>query len=106
VDFFGVERLRSAPAAVVRELRPGYFYVQLTDDLADVREDRPLFTAAREAVKQHLGRDCFYTEDAAVPLRAPVFPTAAEDGLWKPVKGTRMTDELRALLAKAPADEL
>jgi hypothetical protein len=105
VDLFGVERLRSAPAAVVCEVRPGYFYVQLTDDLTDVQENRPHFTATREAVKRHLGRDCFYTRDAAGPFRVPVLPTAAEQGLWKPVKGTYMTDELRALLAKAPADE-
>jgi hypothetical protein len=105
VDFFGADRLRSAPAAVVRELRPGCLSVQLTDTLADVREDRPRLIAAREAVKEHLGRDCFYTPAPAVPFRAPVFPTAAEQGLWRMVEGTHMTDELRALIAKAPADE-
>jgi hypothetical protein len=101
VELFGVERLRTAPAAVVGELRPGYFYLQLTADITD----RAALAAAREKVKAHLGEECFHDPNATTPRRAPHFATAAEEGLWKPVKGTPMTDELRALLAKAPTDE-
>jgi hypothetical protein len=100
-ELFGIERLRTAPAAVAREVRPGYFYLQLTDDIAD----RDGIAAVREQVKAHIGPDCFYDPKATTPRRAPVFTTAAEGGLWKPVKGTDMTDELRALLAKAPNRE-
>ena len=100
-ELFGPERLRTAPAAVAREVRPGYFYVQLSDDIAD----RAGIAAVREEIKAHIGADCFYDPNATTPRRAPRFTTAAEDGLWKPVKGTHMTDELRALLAKAPNRE-
>jgi hypothetical protein len=100
-ELFGLGRLRTAPAAVAREVRPGYFYLQLTDDIAD----RDGIAAVREQVKAHIGADCFYDPAATTPRRAPRFTTAAEDGLWKPVKGTNMTDELRALLEKAPHRE-
>jgi hypothetical protein len=96
-ELFGIERLRTAPATVAREMRPGYFYLQLTDDIAD----RDGVAAVREQVKAHIGADCFYDPKATTPRRAPRFTTAAEDGLWKPVKGTNWTDELRALYAKA-----
>jgi hypothetical protein len=99
VELFGAERLRTAPAAIARELRPGYFYLQLTEDITDGAG----LADARRTVKAHLGADCFYDPAATTPRRAPVFRTAAEEGLWKPVKGTPMTDELRELLATAPA---
>jgi hypothetical protein len=95
-ELFGIERLRTAPTAVAREMRPGYFYLQLTDDIAD----RDGIAAVRDRVKAHIGSDCFYDPKATTPRRAPQFTTAAEEGLWKPVKGTHMTDELKALLAK------
>lgn len=100
-ELFGIERLRTAPAAVAREVRPGYFYLQLTDDIAD----RDGIAAVREQVKMHIGPDCFYDPKATTPRRAPRFTTSAEEGLWKPVKGTAWTDELRALYAKAPNRE-
>jgi hypothetical protein len=101
VELFGVDRLRTAPAAVAREVRPGYFYLQLTDDIAD----RDGIDAVRERVKEHIGEDCFYDAAATTPRRAPVFTTAAEDGLWKPVKGTYWTGELKALWEKAQSGE-
>lgn len=100
-QLFGIERLRTAPAAVAREMRPGYFYLQLTDDIAD----RDGIAAIRERVKAHIGSDCFYDPKATTPRRAPRFTTAAEDGVWTPVEGTNWTDELRALYAKAPNRE-
>jgi hypothetical protein len=100
-ELFGIERLRTAPAAVARVTRPGYFYLQLTDDIAD----RDGIAAARDRVKAHIGADCFHDPKASTRRRAPRFATSAEQGLWKPVKGTQMTDELRALLAKAPDRE-
>jgi hypothetical protein len=98
---FGIDRLRTAPAAVARETRPGYFYLQLTDDIAD----RDGIAVIREQVKAHIGPDCFYDPKATTPRRAPRFTTAAEDGLWTPIERTNWTDELRALYAKAPRRE-
>jgi hypothetical protein len=103
-DLFGVERLRTAPAAVVTELRPGYFYVQLTTAITDLcdADAAARYQDVRDAVKNHLGPDCFYQAGATTPRRAPHFRTAAEDGLWKPAEGATVSAELRALLAKAP----
>lgn len=103
-ELFGAGRLRTAPAAVVTELREEYFYLQVTDAIADLYtpDAIPRYRAARDAVKEHLGSDCFYEAGAATPRRAPVWRTAAEEGLWKPREDARLTDELRALLAKAP----
>lgn len=101
VDLFGAERLLSARVAVVRELRPGYIYLQLTDDIAD-RAGQEMI---KEEVKAHLGADCFHEATASTPRRAPHFTTAAEDGLWKPSPDTSISEELQALLAKAPTDE-
>jgi hypothetical protein len=102
-ELFGASRLRTAPAAVVTELRPGYFYLQLTGAILDLCDPGALagYRAVRDAVKEHLGPDCFYDPAATTPRRAPSFRTAAEEGLWKPREGTNMTIELQALLAKA-----
>jgi hypothetical protein len=103
-ELFGTDRLRTAPAAVAAELRPGYFYVQVTEAITDLRDADALarYRAVRDAVKEHLGPECFYQAGGAVPGRAPRFTTAAEDGLWKPAKGAAVSGELQALLAKAP----
>lgn len=97
--FGGADRVRSAPAALVRELGPDRFYLQLTGDILDVRQDRVALTAAREAVKAHLGADCFAGYPG--PLRAPRLPFAAEEGLWSPPAGLDVPDDLRAMLDQA-----
>lgn len=105
VELFGADRLRTAPAAVATELREGYFYVQVTGSILDLcdPETIPRYRAARDAVKEHLGPDCFYRPGAAAEsYRAPVWRTSAEEGLWKPREGARVSDEVKALLAKAP----
>jgi hypothetical protein len=103
VDLFGgAERVRSAPAAVVTELGPGRFYLQLTGDITDVEQDRAALVAARDAVKAHLGADCFAGYPG--PLRAPRLPMAAEEGLWSPPAGFDIPDDLRAMLDQAVRD--
>lgn len=99
---FGADRLRTAPAAVVTELREGYFYVQLTDSITDLYTPGafPGYLAARDAVKEHLGSDCFYEAGATTPRRAPTWRIAAEEGLWKPPKGIPLSDEVKALIAE------
>lgn len=97
--FGGADRVRSAPAALVRELGPGRFYLQLTEDIEDVQQDRDALTAARGAVKAHLGADCFAGYPG--PLRAPRLPVAALEGLWSPMAGVDVSDELREMLDQA-----
>jgi hypothetical protein len=97
--FGGADRVRSAPAALVRELGPDRFYIQLTGDILDVQQDRDALTAAREAVKAHLGADCFAGYPG--PLRAPRLPMAAEEGLWSPPEGFDVPDDLRVMLNQA-----
>lgn len=100
VDLFGgAQRVRSAPAAVVRELGPEVFWLQLTGTLADVRDDRGALTTARAAVRQHLGADCFL--GYAGPVRAPRLPRAAEEGLWSPPTGFEPPEDVRAMLQAA-----
>lgn len=102
-ELFGADRLRTAPAADVTELRPGYFYVQLTGSILDLCEPDALpgNQAARDAVKKHLGPDCFYQpgKDAG-SHRAPSFRIAAEEGLWTPPKGARLSREVQELVAR------
>jgi hypothetical protein len=100
--FGGAARVRSAPAALVAETGPDRFYLQLTGDIADVENDRAALTAARDAVKQHLGADCF--AGGPPPLRAPRLPMAAEEGLWSPPEGFDVPDDLRQMLDQAVRD--
>lgn len=102
VELFGADRLRTAPAAVTVELRPGYFYLQLTDGLSDLYtpDALPGYRAARDTVKEHLGPDCFYQPEATAPYRAPAWPIAAEEGLWKPRDDLNYPDEVRELIEK------
>jgi len=97
--FGGAGRVRSAPAAVVTELGPDRFYLQLTGDLTDVADDRAALVAARDAVKEHLGADCFAGYPG--PLRAPRLPMAAQEGLWSPPAGFDVPDDLREMLDQA-----
>jgi hypothetical protein len=97
--FGGTERVRSVPAARVSELGPEQFYLQLTDDITDVQQNRPTVTAARQAAKQYLGADCFAGHPG--PLRAPRLPMAAEEGLWSPPVGFDVPDDLREMLDRA-----
>jgi hypothetical protein len=94
--FGGADRVRSAPVARVAELGPEQFYLQLTDDITDVQQNRAAFTAVREAATQHLGADCFAGYPG--PLRAPRLPMAAEEGLWSPPAGFDVPEDLREIL--------
>jgi hypothetical protein len=101
-ELFGADRLRTAPAAIVTELRPGYFYLQVTDSILDLWDTAtvPAYEAARDAVKQHLGPECFYDPAATTPRRAPAFRNSAEEGLWKPREGDRLGPGVKELLAR------
>jgi hypothetical protein len=62
--FGGAERLRSAPAPIVKELAPNIFYIQLSDNMLDFATRHSEIDAVRERVKQHLGADCFFDYEA------------------------------------------
>jgi hypothetical protein len=103
VDLFGgADRVRTTPAAQVSELGPDRFYLQLTDDIRDVQDNRPALIAARDAAKRHLGADCFHGYRGR--LRAPRLPTAAEEGLWSPRPGVAVPDDIQQMLDKAVRD--
>lgn len=103
VDLFGgAERVRTAPAAAVAQLGPDRFYIQLTSDITDVEQGRAALAAARDAVKEHLGPDCFAGYPG--PLRAPRLPMAAEEGLWSPPAGFDVPEDLRQMLDQAVRD--
>lgn len=74
VDLFGEELLRSAPCHVAEEYEPGRFYLQMTPELGDCRDDYLTVVEAAEAVMDHLGRDAFVDPDRyREPGRAPDF---------------------------------
>jgi hypothetical protein len=60
VKHFGLDRLLSAPAAVVEQLDTELVYVQLTADMEDVRRDWDAFEQVRQAMKAHLDADAFF----------------------------------------------
>lgn len=99
-ELFGADRLRTAPAAVVTELRPGYYYLQVTSSIRDLTDAATAsgYQAARDAVKEHLGPECFYDPAATTSRRAPAFRTAAEEGLWKPREGVKLGPGVQELL--------
>ena len=58
--------------------------------------------AARDAVREHLGADCFRRYPG--PLRAPQLPMAAQEGLWSPPGGFEVPDDLRQMQDQAIRD--
>ncbi|WP_428939991.1 hypothetical protein [Fontivita pretiosa] len=59
VRHFGRDRLLSAPAPVVREIATDTILLQLSHSYTEVATDWEKFNATREAVIDHLGRECF-----------------------------------------------
>ena len=60
IRLFGKDNLLSAPACHVEDLGPEHVFIQLTASLDDLFEKFDEVMEAREAVKQHLGYDCFF----------------------------------------------
>lgn len=80
VRMFGLERLLTAPAYVVKKLSDEAVYLQLSPKLTDLVDDYAAVDAVRQAVKDHLGRDAFFDVTKAYPLRGPV----NERGIYTP----------------------
>jgi hypothetical protein len=58
--FGGRDRVAAAPAAIVKELSPNTFYIQLSDNMLDFAMRHAQVDAVRERVKEYLGADCFF----------------------------------------------
>ena len=71
--FGGRERVATAPAYVVWEVAPETFYLQVSENILDLGARHRAFDAMREQVKVHLGRDCFFDNEAGIHsnYRAP-----------------------------------
>jgi hypothetical protein len=67
VELFGAQKLAQAPVARREELAPGIFYLQLTDDLNDVRAEPQLVEQVRTEAKRFLGIDAFKESATAQP---------------------------------------
>ncbi|MCA9686853.1 MAG: hypothetical protein KC457_32105 [Myxococcales bacterium] len=104
VELFGRDTLLNAPAHVARELPTGQILIQLTEDLRDLETDYPRVAAVREHVKDHLGRDAFWSP-AMATYRAPTFTFPESGQVLPPAKNPRdVCDELvRLLLEDADA---
>jgi len=59
VELFGEELLAGAPCHLLEEYEPGRFYLQMTPDLYDCRDDYWAVVETAGAVMDHLGRDAF-----------------------------------------------
>ncbi|MCA9700924.1 MAG: hypothetical protein KC431_25590, partial [Myxococcales bacterium] len=100
IDLFGRDVLLSAPAHRVRELPSGQILIQLTEDLRDLETDYPRVAAARERVKDYLGRDAFWSP-AMATYRAPTFTFPETGQVLPPAKNPRdVCDDLIRLLCK------
>jgi hypothetical protein len=60
VDMFGLERLRTAPAARAELFPHGYVLLQTSLRSSDVVAPGGSFGTVRERIIEHLGRDAFY----------------------------------------------
>jgi hypothetical protein len=65
INFFGKERLLSAPAYKVELLNDEAVFLQLTPDINDLWVNFDMVMDAREEVKRHLGYEAFYRKELA-----------------------------------------
>jgi hypothetical protein len=64
IDLFGRERILSAPAFAVQELTKDIIYLQLTENISDVKSRYEEVNAINRAVKEHLNCNAFFDPDA------------------------------------------
>lgn len=75
VQFFGMERLLTAPAPFVRALNNETVYIQLSERAEDLEDRYESIAATRSAIKRHLGMDAFFdlTKGKQSEYRVPEF---------------------------------
>lgn len=73
VRMIGREKLMSAPCFTVKELSGERFYLQITPNLEDVREDFNGFEVSRQRLKAHLGEEFFLALNGTAARAVPAF---------------------------------
>jgi hypothetical protein len=78
VDLFGMDKLLSAPAPIVKKISDSQVYLQLKKDLDDVSYEE--LETNRALVKKHLGEDAFFQIEKGrnYKYKVPNFPPLPE----------------------------
>ncbi|GBF52112.1 hypothetical protein LPTSP4_36500 [Leptospira ryugenii] len=78
VDLFGMEKLLSAPAPVVKKLSKDQVYLQLSKNLEKINYEE--LEENRKLVKKHLGEDAFFQIEKGIDYKykVPDFPPVIE----------------------------
>lgn len=78
VDLFGMDKLLSAPAPVVKKLSKDQVYLQLSENLEKISYEE--LEENRKLVKQHLGEDAFFQIEKGreYKYKVPNFPPVIE----------------------------
>ena len=78
VDLFGMDKLLSAPAPIVKKLSEHQVYLQLNKDLDDISYEE--LETNRALIKKHLGEDAFFQIEKGrdYKYRVPNFPPLPE----------------------------
>lgn len=78
VDLFGMDKLLSAPAPVVKKISDSQVYLQLNKDLDDISYEE--LETNRTLVKKHLGADAFFQIEKGrdYKYKVPNFPPLPE----------------------------
>lgn len=63
VELIGIDKLLSAPAAIVRQISKEMVYLQLMQNSHDMTKNYSFFEKTRANVKAHLGEDLFFDRD-------------------------------------------
>lgn len=81
LEHLGREKILSVPAPVVRELDEHHVYIQLSQDLVDLKVRYGDVEKVRQAVKLHLGQDSFFDpeKDAGHSYSVPHFNIPSEN---------------------------
>lgn len=103
VDLFGMDRLLSAPAPIVKKLSDHQVYLQLNSDLDVISYEE--LEANRALVKKHLGEDAFFQIEKGrdYKYKVPNFPPLPEPkGEINVVIGNPIHNQLAELNVTAP----
>ncbi len=78
VDLFGMDKLLSAPAPVVKKLSKDQVYLQLSENLEKINYEE--LEENRKLVKKHLGEDAFFQVEKGsdYKYKVPDFPPVIE----------------------------
>jgi hypothetical protein len=107
VDLFGMDKLLSAPAPIVKKLSDHQVYLQLHKDLDDISYEE--LKTNRELVKRHIGEDAFFQIEKGREYKynIPNFPPLPEPkGEINVVIGNPIKNQLAELNQTAPVAKI